>query len=116
LRSFYVYIMANEQRTIYVGVTNDLARRVGEHKCGRRPGFTSRYGLSKLVYVEETTDVRAAIAREKQIKGWARAKKLALIATSNPEWDDLAALCQRPPASRSARDDTGTAGAWPPAG
>ena len=86
-----MYIVANAARTLYTGVTNDLERRVYEHKNGLLPGFTSKYGLHRLVYVEETTDVVAAIEREKQIKGWLRRKKLELISGFNPEWQDLSA-------------------------
>jgi len=89
---YYVYIVANENRTTYTGVTNDLPRRVAEHKSGGVPGFTARYGLMRLVYFESTADVLAAIAREKQIKSWTRAKRLALIASMNPEWDGLSSL------------------------
>ena len=81
--------MANAVKTLYTGVTNDLERRVYEHKHHLVPGFTSRYGLTRLVYFEETSDVLAAITREKQIKGWLRRKKLALIESQNPEWEDL---------------------------
>ena len=88
-RQYYVYIMANESRTLYTGVTNNLVRRVWEHKQKLVPGFTARYALTTLVYYEETNDVWAAIEREKQIKGWVRAKKVALIRSSNPEWEDL---------------------------
>ena len=89
MKEYYVYIMANEGRTIYVGVTNNLERRVYQHKNKLVEGFTSRYGLTKLVYYAATNDVIAAIAREKQIKGWARTKKVSLIEETNPEWDDL---------------------------
>ncbi len=89
MRTYYVYIMANAVKTLYTGVTNDLERRVYEHKAGIVPGFTTRYGLKRLVYFEETIDVFAAIAREKQIKGWLRRKKLALVESQNPGWDDL---------------------------
>jgi putative endonuclease len=88
LKTYYVYIMANRSRTLYTGVTRDLARRVWEHKQKLIPGFTSRYGLGRLVYFETTGDVRAGIQREKQIKGWLRRKKLALIASKNPTWED----------------------------
>ena len=91
MRQYYVYIMANLARTLYTGVTNDLERRVFEHREKRIPGFTQRYNLTRLVYYEATNDVRAAIAREKQIKGWLRAKKTALIESMNPKWEDLAA-------------------------
>ncbi len=91
VRTYYVYIMGNRSGTLYTGVTNDLSKRVYEHKSHLIPGFTSRYRLNRLVYFEETNDVDAALAREKQIKGWARAKKLALIRSSNPQWKDLSA-------------------------
>jgi putative endonuclease len=89
LRQYYVYIMTNRSRTLYTGVTNDLRRRVQEHKRKLVPGFTQRYNITQLVYYEETQDVRAAITREKQIKGWLRMKKVALIESLNPEWRDL---------------------------
>lgn len=85
----YVYIMTNRSRTLYTGVTNDLRRRVYEHKHKLVPGFTEKYNITRLVYFEETPDVHAALAREKQIKGWLRAKKIALIEDANPEWRDL---------------------------
>jgi putative endonuclease len=78
-------------RTLYIGVTNNLLGRVHEHKNGLSPGFASKYGLDRLVYCESTDDVRSAIAREKQLKGWVRRRKIALIETLNPSWDDLAA-------------------------
>jgi putative endonuclease len=90
-RQYYVYILANISRRIYVGVTNDLERRVYEHKHKLLPGFASEYNIKRLVYVEVTMDVSAAIAREKQIKGWLRRKKVALIETQNPTWIDLSA-------------------------
>jgi putative endonuclease len=90
-RRYYVYIMSNAARTIYVGVTNNLERRVYEHKHKLVPGFTQRYDLVHLVYYAETEDVREAIAREKQIKGWLRSKKVALIEEMNPHWEDLSA-------------------------
>ena len=89
MKQYYVYIMTNKSRTLYTGVTNDLKRRVYEHKHKLVPGFTSRYNITQLVYFEMTQDVRAAIAREKQIKGWLRAKKIALIESANPHWQDL---------------------------
>jgi putative endonuclease len=81
--------MTNRSRTLYTGVTNDLMRRVLEHKRKLVPGFTSRYNLNRLAFYEEFGDIRPAIAREKQIKGWLRAKKIALIESVNPEWRDL---------------------------
>jgi putative endonuclease len=88
---YYIYIMANPARTLYIGVTNDIVRRIVEHKRGRAPGFVTRYGLTKLVYCEEADNVHAALAREKQLKGWLRRKKVALIESMNPTWSDLAA-------------------------
>jgi putative endonuclease len=86
---YFVYILASATRRLYVGVTNDLIRRVMEHKCGTASGFTRRYGITRLVCMESTNSIRDAIAREKQIKGWLRCKKIALIEEQNPEWDDL---------------------------
>jgi putative endonuclease len=83
MRDYYVYIMTNHSRTLYTGVTNDLRRRMYEHKQKRVPGFTSNYNINRLVYFETTSDVRVAIAREKQIKGLLRAKKIALIESAN---------------------------------
>lgn len=74
---------------MYIGMTNDLVRRVYEHKNHLVKGFTSRYNVEKLVYVEEASDVMDAIQREKQLKGWTRAKKNALVESLNPEWEDL---------------------------
>ena len=90
-RTYFVYILANRSRTLYTGVTNDIHRRVLDHQSGPASGFTRRYLVRRLVYVESTTNVRAAIAREKEIKGWLRAKKLGLIEAANPGWTDLAA-------------------------
>lgn len=86
---YYVYIMASRSGTLYTGVTNDLERRVSEHKRHLVEGFTARYNVTRLVYYEMTSDVEAAIAREKQIKGWLRRKKVALIEEGNPDWHDL---------------------------
>jgi putative endonuclease len=81
--------MAGKFRTLYTGVTNNLERRVLEHKRKQVPGFTSKYNINRLVYFETFGDIRAAIQREKQIKGWLRAKKVALIVSRNPTWSDL---------------------------
>ncbi len=81
--------MSNKSKTLYTGITNNLARRVYEHKQKLIPGFTSKYNTTMLVYFEMTTDVRAALNREKQIKGWLRSKKINLIEAVNPEWKDL---------------------------
>ncbi|SRR6266480_7052456 len=90
MRTYFVYILASRTRVLYTGVTNDLARRMNEHKQGLIPGFTKQYRVTRLVHVEEFGDIRAAIAREKQIKGWIRARKLKLIEACNPTWEDLA--------------------------
>jgi len=90
MNQYYVYIMTNKSKTLYTGITNDLERRVYEHKQRLVPGFTNKYNINKLVHFEATSDVNSAIAREKQIKGWLRSKKIALIESSNPEWLDLA--------------------------
>jgi putative endonuclease len=89
-RIYYVYIMASRSRNLYTGMTNTLERRVYQHKRGLIPGFTRRYRLERLVYYEAFQDVRAAIAREKQIKAWTRAKRIALIESRNPTWHDFA--------------------------
>ena len=79
MNQYYVYIMTNGARTLYIGVTNDLMRRVFEHKEKLVEGFTKKYNITMLVYYETTSDVRASIAREKQLKSWRRSKKIALI-------------------------------------
>ena len=90
---YWVYILANwNHRVLYTGVTNDLTRRLYEHKSGLHEGFTKKYRVTNLVYFEQTSDVNAAIAREKQIKGWRREKKVALVEQVNPEWNDLSEL------------------------
>lgn len=91
MRHYYVYIMTNKSKTLYTGVTNNLTKRVFEHRQKLVPGFTSKYNITHLVFFEETPDVKAAISREKQIKGWLRAKKIALIESMNPQWKDLSA-------------------------
>ena len=88
-RQYYVYLLSNRTRRLYVGVTNDLERRIYEHKSRLVEGFTKRCYLNYLVYIEQTTDVSSAIAREKQIKSWRRAKKIDLIESSNRQWKDL---------------------------
>jgi len=89
MKRYYVYILASRTRVLYTGVTNNLLRRNLEHKQGAKKSFTSRYRVKRLVYFEVTNDIRAAIAREKKIKGWVRRKKVALIESLNPKWDDL---------------------------
>jgi putative endonuclease len=89
--NFWVYIVTNEHDSVlYVGMTNDLARRIIEHRTGETPSFAADYRCRKLIYCEHCTNVLDAIAREKQIKNWSRAKKVNLIATLNPRWIDLA--------------------------
>ncbi|MBU2009539.1 MAG: GIY-YIG nuclease family protein [Chloroflexi bacterium] len=89
MSQYYVYIMSNRSKTLYTGVTNDLQRRIYEHRQKLVEGFTKKYNLTRLVYYEMTSDVRSAISREKQIKGWLRSKKVALIESMNPQWKDL---------------------------
>ncbi len=90
MKQYYVYMMTNKSKTLYTGVTNDLTRRVFEHQQGLGGQFTRKYRITRLVYVEDTRDVHAALTREKQIKGWTRVKKIQLIEVSNPGWKDLA--------------------------
>ena len=88
---YYTYIMTNFKNTVlYTGVTNDLQRRVSEHKSGSIPGFTQKYNCKKLVYYESFSDIEQAIRREKLIKEYRREKKMQLIEELNPEWKDLA--------------------------
>ena len=104
-KSCWVYVMANPARTLYIGMTSDPLARVLQHKRGTGSAFTARYLLTRLVYVEEVDGAHDAIAREKQLKGWVRRRKLALIESTNPQWDDLAAdwydLEQTDPSLRS---------------
>src|SRR4030042_972505 len=89
MRNYFVYMMSNMHHTLYVGVTNDLYRRMYQHRNGVISGFTKRYGLRMLVWYEQTGDIREALAREKEIKAWRREKKIGLIESMNPEWKDL---------------------------
>ncbi|MCF7808411.1 MAG: GIY-YIG nuclease family protein [Candidatus Marinimicrobia bacterium] len=89
MRSYYVYIMTNRSRTLYIGITNDIARRMQEHKERRVKGFTKKYSIDQLLHFEEFNDVYDAIFREKQLKGWLRSKKIELIEENNPNWNDL---------------------------
>ena len=91
MRHFYVYILASKSRALYTGITSDLWRRLWEHKNNAFPGFTSSYRVYRLVYFETFKYVDNAIKREKQIKGWLRAKKVALIEAENPTWEDFSA-------------------------
>ena len=90
MREYFVYIMASRTRCLYVGMTNDLRRRVWQHKTGAIEGFTRKYRVTQLVYFEQTSDVHAAISREKQLKRWTRARKFRLIEQHNAGWRDLA--------------------------
>ncbi len=89
MNCYYVYILTSPTGTLYTGVTNDLKRRVYEHKHKLLEGFTKKYNITRLVYYEETSDVQTALAREKKIKGWLRSKKIELIESVNPKWTDL---------------------------
>ena len=99
MKQYYVYIMSNRSKTLYTGMTSDLERRVHQHKLELIGGFTKRYNLTKLVYYDLTGDVQSAICREKQIKGWLRARKIALIETVNRGVEGL----QRRPVSIRGR-------------
>lgn len=89
-KSYSIYILASKKNgTLYIGVTNNLSRRIYEHKNFLVPGFTSKYKVDRLVYFEEFNQSYSAISREKQLKGWRRSKKIALIAKLNPNWNDL---------------------------
>jgi putative endonuclease len=109
---FYTYILGSISGTLYIGITNNLARRVWQHKQHEIAGFTARYGVDRLLYFESFDDVRTAINREKQLKGWTRQKKIALIEARNPQWVDLSREwfeSDRGPSTplRSAQDDKG---------
>lgn len=86
---FYVYILTNKSNTLYIGITGNIQRRSNEHKRGYVNGFTKRYNISTLIYVEEYDDPKEAITREKQLKGWNRHKKMQLIKTLNPKFEEL---------------------------
>ena len=99
-RTYYVYILTSGRNgTLYIGVTNDLKRRVYEHKHNLIEGFTKKYHTHKLVYYESTADVQSALAREKQLKNWHRKWKLGLIESNNPQWEDLAMSLDAEPSS-----------------
>ncbi len=102
MRTFFVYILANRSRGLYIGVTNDMVRRLAQHRSATA-GHSAHYRCARLVFVELATDVRAAIAREKQLKNWRREKKIALIELMNPAWDDLSPKPSADPSTRSAR-------------
>jgi len=105
-RSYWVYILTNKRNgTLYVGVTNSLERRIWEHKTKVIEGFTKQYSLDQLVHFEQFRDINQAIAREKQIKGWLRRRKLELIENENPEWSDLSAGWYDSPLDSSLRSE-----------
>jgi len=87
---YFVYIVCSRSGTLYIGMTNSIYRRALEHKRRKIEGFASKYGCDRLVYYESFDDVHKAIGREKQLKGWSRAKKIALIESKNPRWEDFA--------------------------
>ena len=89
MKMYYIYIMNSPTGTLYTGMTSNLKRRVYEHKQKLRDGFTKKYNVTRLAYYEETSDIQTALAREKDIKKWRRSKKIALIKTMNPKWQDL---------------------------
>ena len=89
MKHYFVYILTSKSGTLYIGMTNDLNRRMYEHKHKLIPGFTARYNVNRLMYFEAFNEPQQAIAREKQIKGWVRRKKIALIEENNPTWRDL---------------------------
>ncbi|MBS1840889.1 MAG: GIY-YIG nuclease family protein [Acidobacteria bacterium] len=100
MKTYHVYFMSNEAKMLYVGVTNNLQYRVAQHKKKLIPGYTAQYNLFKLVYFEEYCDIREAITREKQIKGWLRSRKVTLVEKTNHGWNDLAADWCRAPQNR----------------
>jgi putative endonuclease len=107
-KRYYVYIIASRSLTLYTGVTGDLFHRILQHKKGEIEGFTRKYKINRLVYYETFKYINSAIAREKQVKAWTRAKRLALIQSMNPAWQDLAESWGEPiklRVPRSARDD-----------
>ena len=91
MRDYFVYIMSNVSRTLYIGMTNNLERRVWQHKEKMADSITKRYNITLLIYIETFSDPGSAIAREKQLKNWSRSKKLSLIDSLNPKWLDLSA-------------------------
>ena len=95
MKEYYVYILTNASKTLYTGMTNDLERRIFEHKSKSVPGFTRRYNVTMLVWFETFVDIMEAIEAEKRIKRWRRSKKIRLIEASNPRWLDLSATLTR---------------------
>ena len=89
MKQYFVYILSSHTKTLYIGVTNDLVRRIWEHREGLVDGFTKKYDVKRLVYYEVTNEIEVAISREKQLKNWRREKKEILIRRMNPAWEDL---------------------------
>ena len=104
MKTYYVYIMASKSRTLYTGVTNNLERRVLQHRIKLHEGFSARYNINRLVYFEVFGDIRLAIGREKQIKAWGRMKKIALIESVNRDWKDLSDGWPGSTAAKPVRD------------
>jgi putative endonuclease len=95
---YWVYILTNKRRTtLYIGITNNITRRLNQHRSGEIEGFTRRYHLNRLVWIEHFRDVRDAIACEKKLKGWRRKRKVALIESANPRWFDVSDDCGQQP-------------------
>ena len=95
MRYYFIYILTNQSKTLYVGMTDDLKRRLHEHRKKVFDGFTAKYNVTQLVYYETNPYLSETIAREKQLKGWSRAKKVALVEKMNPNWDDLSNRWQK---------------------
>jgi putative endonuclease len=102
MSTYHVYILASRSRRLYIGVTNDLRRRIHQHKAGEIAGFTKRYNINRLIHFEAFTDIRDAKKREKQLKGWLRQRKIDLIESHNPGWEDLADRIGLPESAGSA--------------
>jgi putative endonuclease len=104
VNQFYVYIVASRSRVLYIGVSNDLERRIYEHKQKLVPSFTAKYNVNRLVYYEDYPDALSAIQREKPLKGWKRCRKIELIESSNPQWRDLSEEWDESTVSGAARE------------
>ncbi len=96
-RQFFVYILTNASKTLYIGVTRNLYRRLQQHRLGTGSRFCARYNIKRLVYLEVTENAYAAITREKQLKAWPRERKIALVKSANPRWRDLSKAWDHPP-------------------
>jgi len=105
MKQYFVYIMSNKSRRLYVGITSKFYKRVFQHKYKVPAGFTSRYTFDMLVYFEEFSQVASAITREKEIKGWRREKKLKLILAENPDWQDLSLEWEEDPSWKAIQEE-----------